>query len=228
MTRKLALVTGAAVRVGAAIASKIASDFDLVLCAGRSSLAGQSAVLKINADLKAPAEIDRIVREVKALGRPLDLVVHNAGLWQKVPFGEISRADYRAMLGVNLDAPFFLTQGLLPMLAEDAAIVFVADILADRCPPGYAHYMASKAGLVALTKGLAVELAPRRVNAVAPGTVAFPPDMDQEVRDRILERVPLGREGTPEDVARTVRFIASSPFLSGQVIAVDGGRDAVH
>ena len=102
------------------------------------------------------------------------------------------------------------------------------DIAAERPYEGYAHYSVSKAGLLMLTRALAVELGPRvRVNAVAPGTVAFPPDFDEAARAEILGRIPLRREGDPTDVARAVVFLAGQPYVTGQVINVDGGRSVV-
>jgi pteridine reductase len=236
-----ALVTGAGVRVGRAIARGLAEEgFDVICHANTSSLAdtvtdveraGRKAVA-LRGNLAEMSELvhlaDMVKNELVEDGHALDVVVHNAGVFEKVEFGDVSLAAFRRMMGVNLEAPFFLTQELLPALAPEACVIFLADILAERCPPGYAHYMASKAGLVALTRSLAVEIAPHRVNAIAPGTVAFPADMDARARASIVSKIPAGREGRPEDIARAVNFLARSPFVSGQVIAVDGGRDAVH
>jgi len=236
-----AFVTGAGIRVGRAIALALAdAGYDLVLHANASLQAleevaaearrrGRTVDLR-TADLSDGAAVDRLAADVRAAHPALDLVVHNAGLFERAPFGTIDRARYRRMQAVNLDAPFFLTQGLLPALRAAAApcVIHVTDIAADRPYEGYAHYSVSKAGLAMLTRALAVELAPHvRVNAVAPGTVAFPPDFDAAARAAVLARVPLRREGDPEDVARAVVFLAQQPYLTGQVIDVDGGRSVV-
>src|SRR5690606_29568455 len=138
---------------------------------------------------------------------------------------------YRSMQAINLEAPFFLTQALLPLLERGRSplVLHIGDIGGERAEPGYAHYAVSKAGLVMLTRALAVELAPRiRVNAVSPGTVAFPEAMDEEARREILARIPMGREGDCEDVARAAVFLAlEAPYVTGQILAVDGGRSAL-
>jgi pteridine reductase len=135
------------------------------------------------------------------------------------------------MNAVNVDAPFFVTQGLLPALqaAANPCVVHVTDIAAERPIGGYAHYSVSKGGLVALTRALAAELAPHvRVNAVAPGTVVFPEDFDEATRARFLAKIPMKREGSAADVAKAVRFlVCDAPYVTGQILAVDGGRSAV-
>jgi pteridine reductase len=105
--------------------------------------------------------------------------------------------------------------------------VHVTDIAAERPMRGYAHYSVSKAGLSMLTRALAVELSPIRVCAVAPGTVAFPADFDDAARAAVTRRIPLGRTGTPEDVAQAVLFLTTAPFINGVTLPVDGGRAAV-
>jgi pteridine reductase len=127
-------------------------------------------------------------------------------------------------------APFFLTQALLPSLraGKDPLVVHITDVGGERPVSHYAHYSVSKAGLIMLTRALAVELAPHvRVNAVSPGAVAFPEDFDAAAREAVLKRIPMGREGSVEDIARTIVFLArEAPYLTGQVITVDGGRSA--
>ena len=234
-----AFVTGAGVRVGKAIAFALArAGYDVILHANRSRRSVEELAAEIraigreayvvSADLCDPDEVDRLAAGVKAMHPSIDLLVHNAAIFVPRPFEEIGRDEYREMLAINLDAPFFLTQGLLPSLhaATSPSVIHVTDIGGERPLPGYAHYSVSKAGLVMLTKALAVELAPRiRVNAVAPGTVVFPDDYGPREREAILRRIPLGCEGTAEDVAKAVVFLAKdAPYVTGQVIAVDGGR----
>jgi pteridine reductase len=237
-----AFITGAGIRIGRALAWALGqAGFDLALHAHRSMGALEEVAEELrglgrqvslySADLSDPREVDELGARVAAEHPVLEVVVHNAGLFEHVPFGAITRAQYRTMLGVNLDAPFFLTQALLPSLraAAHPLVAHVTDIGGERAVPGYAHYSVSKAGLLMLTRALAVELAPHiRVNAVSPGTVIFPENFDAAAREAILQRIPLGREGSAEDVARTVVFLArEAPYLTGQVIAVDGGRSAL-
>jgi len=243
MTRipPLALVTGAGVRIGRAIALELGrSGYDLILHAHHSMPAlektaqlirsyGQAVTLE-QADFSLPDEVDSLALRVRSESRALKLLVHNAGTFERSPFREISRQQYRRMQAINLDAPFFLTQRLLPCLeaAEDPVIICIGDIAGERAMRYYAHYSVSKAGIVMFTRALAAELGPGiRVNTVSPGAVAFPEDYDERARAMILSRTPLGREGCVEDVAEAVKFLAESPYITGQVVSIDGGRSAV-
>lgn len=237
-----ALVTGAGIRVGRAIALALSrAGFSVALHANRSRDAvcavqeqiqqsgGQASVHL--ADLSAREDVLRLADEVMELHPSLDVLVNSAALFEQVPFRDVSPAAVDVMRAVNLDAPFFLTQRLLPALEAEAGglVVNITDILGERSPPGFAHYAITKAALLHLTRALAVELAPKvRVNALSPGTVAFPEDYSAEAREKILRRVPLRREGTPEDIARCVVFLArEAPYVTGQTLDVDGGRSCV-
>lgn len=237
-----AFITGAGIRIGRAVARALGqAGYDLALHANRSvdgleSLAEElrglgRQVALYAADLSDARAVDELGARVRAAHPALDVLVHNAGLFEQVPFAEVSREQYRTMLAVNLDAPFFLTQALLPSLraGQHPLVVHVTDIGGERPLPEHAHYSVSKAGLIMLTRALAVELAPHiRVNGVSPGTVAFPENYDAEAREAVLRRIPMGREGSVEDIARTVVFLArEAPYVTGQVIAVDGGRSAL-
>lgn len=237
----LALVTGAGIRVGRAVALGLAREgFDVVVHANRSIEAAAETAAAVRAlgreafveqaDLADPAAVDALGDKLAAAHPVLDVIVHSAGLFEQVPFPHISRAQYRTMQAVNLDAPFFLTQRLLPSLerAADPCILHIVDIAAERPMNRYAHYSVSKAGLLMLTRALAVELGPKvRVNGISPGTVAFPEDFTAEQREQILRRVPLKREGTPEDIAQAAVYLVRAPYVSGVIIPVDGGRQAV-
>lgn len=183
------------------------------------------------ADLSREEEVERLAEEVRAATPSLDVLVHNAAIYERIPFTAIDRPRYRRMQAINLEAPFFLSQALLPLLERGRSplILHIGDIGGERAEPGFAHYSVSKAGLLMLTRALAVELAPRiRVNAISPGTVVFPENLDEEARRAILARIPMGREGSAEDVARTAVFLAKdAPYLTGQILAVDGGRSAL-
>ena len=240
-TMPVALITGSAIRIGRATARALAeAGFDLALHAHGSAekLAPLKAELEalgrtvhcFEADLATEEGVGRLAQGVAARFPALDALVHNAGIFERVAYADITRAQYRRMMAINLEAPFFLTQALLPQLraAASPSVVHVTDIGGERALSHYAHYGVSKAGLLMLTRQLAVELAPHvRVNAVSPGTVAFPEDFTPEQRASVLRRVPLAREGAVEDIARAVVFLVTgAPYVSGQVLAVDGGRSA--
>ena len=235
-----ALVTGGARRVGAAIARELHGAGASVLLHYRDSeaeasklaaelnavRAGSAATVK--ADLLAPVAPKALVAAALERFARLDLLVNNASSFFPVPVGEIEASHWEELIGSNLRAPLFLSQEAAPQLARNkGAIVNIVDIHAERPLKGYPVYSIAKAGLAALTRSLALELAPDvRVNGVAPGAIAWPEDgqFDPEERKRILASTPLGRVGTPEDIAQAVHFLACAPYVSGQIIAVDGGR----
>jgi len=232
-------VTGGAIRVGRAIALELAAaGADVAIHYHQSEAPAREveAALRghgvrtavVRADLRQPRETAKLVAATKeALGR-LDVLVCSAAGFGRQPVAEITAEDWRAMMALNLDAPFFLAQAAAPELARRAGVIVnILDVAAFHAWKGYAAYGASKAGLAMLTRIMALELAPRvRVAGVAPGTVQFPEDYDPAARAAVLSRVPLGREGRPEDVARAVRFIVENDYITGSVIAVDGGRGA--
>ena len=182
----------------------------------------------VQGDLRREADVRKVIATAKERFGRLDLLVCSAADFEQVPFAELELDVWEQMMRLNLTAPFLCAREALPMLREaEGQIIFVADIAGLQPWPGYAHYCVSKAGLLMLTKCLAVELAidEIRVNAVAPGAVLFPDDYPDEDQRRVVARIPLKRAGEPEDVARTVTFLATgSKFITGQVIAVDGGR----
>lgn len=237
---KTALVTGAARRVGAAIARRLhgaganvvlhyrdsATDADALAAELNASRAKSAATVK--AELLAPIAPRALVSAaVDGFGR-LDLLVNNASAFFPVPIGSVEASHWEELVGSNLRAPLFISQEAAPQLAKaEGAIVNIVDIHAERPLKGYAVYTIAKAGLAALTRSLAVELAPKvRVNGVAPGAIAWPEDgqFDPEERKRILATTPLARIGSPEDIAQAVHFLASAPYVTGQILAVDGGR----
>lgn len=236
-----ALITGAGIRVGRAIAHELAqAGYDLWLHANRSERelrevaeAAQQmgrTVRTFRADLCSLAEVEALAKEICAHCTSLDLLVHNAALFEKIPFEEITPAHFQRLHQLNVQAPFFLTQGLLEPLRRGThpSVVHITDIMGERATAGYAHYGITKAALIHLTRSLAVELAPTiRVNGVSPGTVAFPTDFDEVLRQKILQRIPLRREGSPSDIARAVLYFAQNEYVTGQIVAVDGGRNAV-
>lgn len=238
------LITGAARRVGAAIARHLhdrgvrvmlhyrtsgqeAEALAMVLNARR---AGSAATAQ--AALDDTAASDRLVTQTLDVFGRLDGLVNNASSFFRTPLGKIGEAEWNDLVGSNLKGPLFLAQAAAPSLRASAgSIVNITDIHASQPDRGYALYTAAKAGLLGLTRALAVELAPQaRVNAVAPGPVAWPEDeavFPAAIRSAIVASTLLKRPGSAEDIARTVAFLLfDAPYITGQVIHVDGGRSA--
>ncbi len=223
---RVALVTGAGVRVGEAIARDLARHGWTVAGHYRTHRPrGLAAALEGNLALAdGPA---RLAADFRARFRRLDLLVSSAALFDAAPLAQTDAAVFDSQMDLNARAPLLLARALAPLLARSrGAIVNVADVGGGLVPwSGFAAYCASKAALVRLTECLALELAPRvRVNAVAPGTVLWPASYPAARRRALAARIPLGRAGTPEDVAEAVRYLADAPFVTGAVLPVDGGR----
>jgi pteridine reductase len=240
LSGKAALVTGGARRVGAAIARRLHAAGASVLLHYRDSepqavelmaelnaLRPKSAA-KVKAELLAPIAPRALLSAARDSFGRLDLLVNNASSFFPVEIGAIEASHWEELVGSNLRAPLFICQEAAPELAKNqGAIINIVDIHADRPLKGYPVYSIAKAGLAALTRSLALELAPKvRVNGVAPGAIAWPDDgqFDAAERGRIVASTPLARVGSPEDVAQAVHFLACAPYVTGQVIAVDGGR----
>jgi pteridine reductase len=245
---KTAVVTGAGVRIGRAIALELASSgFFLGLHYNRSRDEAERTLAEVrdrggdgflvHGDLAEADACKAICEEVSTRIPALHLLVNNASAFGPVPFGDITVDQWEAMLAINLRAPFLLSQGLLKNLraadprevgappGQGGLVVQMCDIGADRPVRGYAHYSVSKAGMVMLVKAMAVELAPGvRTVGLSPGQVLWPESYTEEIRDKLTKRVPMGRVGSAEDVARLVRFLVlEGHYLNGDVIPVDGG-----
>lgn len=233
-----ALVTGAGVRVGRALALACANAGADVAVHYRSSRGpaeetaaairrlGRRAPL-VQGDQTADGGPERIVEFATGALGGLDLLVLSAAGFERVPSSELDRARFEAMLASNLTGPFLLARAAYPHLkAARGCIVTIVDVCGtSQVWPGYAHYTAAKAGLAALTRLLAVEWAPEiRVNGVAPGFVLPPESTTPEEKARRNRRIPLGREGAAEDVAQAALYLAAAPYVTGQIVAVDGGR----
>lgn len=237
---KVALVTGAARRIGAQIATtlhgagacvaihfKNSSDEAEALSARLNALRANSATI-VQADLANTVEIENLVDTCRQwLGR-LDIVVNNASSFYPTPLGTISEAAWLDLIGSNLKAPLYLANAAKSHLQETAGtIVNIVDIHAKRPLRDHHIYGAAKAGLAMLTKSLAKDLAPGvRVNGVAPGAIIWPEDgMPDTTKQEILEQIPLGVAGHPADIANAVLFLArDATFVTGQILPIDGGR----
>lgn len=237
------LVTGAARRVGAEIARQLQAAGARVALHFRSSRSDAEALAAdlngmrpgsaaiFQADLLDSASLPGLVSAVVERFGRLDGLVNNASSFFPTALGEIDDAAWLDLMGSNLKAPLFLSQAAAPHLKlGGGAIINIVDIHAERPLKGYPLYCAAKAGLLGLTRALALELAPEvRVNGVAPGAIEWPDDGQFPAAERqaIVAHTLLGRIGAPSDIARTVRFLLfDAPYITGQIIPVDGGRSA--
>jgi NAD(P)-dependent dehydrogenase (short-subunit alcohol dehydrogenase family) len=231
-----ALVTGGAIRVGRAIALALAdAGFDVAIAFHRSAADARLTVAELRrrganatasrADLRDPRAARTVVAEaVRALGG-LDVLVNSAALFEKTPLATATRAQWDQLLDLNLRAAFFCTQAAAARMTRGGHVINVGDVITRLARPGWAAYTASKAGIEALTRTLAVELRARRiaVNCVAPGTV-LKPDLLPSARWRAITR---GHAGSVADVAAAVVFFATCPsYITGQILAVDGAESA--
>ncbi len=237
---KVALITGAAQRIGAQIARTLhGAGMKLVLHYRGSQAAAQALATELNqsrantatllqADLSDPATLAPLVEAAAAHWGRLDALVNNASTFYPTPVGTVTLPQWQDLMDVNLKAPFFLAQAAAPLLTKSGGcIVNIADIHADRPLKGYPVYCMAKAGLVMMTRALARELGPAvRVNAVAPGAILWPEQgLDSAAQASILARTALKRQGNPKDIASTVLFlIRDAEYITGQVLSVDGGR----
>ncbi len=225
-SRKVALVTGAGVRVGEAIARALAREGWTVAGHYRTHRPrGLAAALP--ADLSTPDGPGQLAAALRAAFDRLDLLVNSAAAFEARPLDELDAAAFDAMMHLNARGPLLLVRALAPLLSRaGGAVVNVADVGGGLVPwKGYAAYAASKAALVRATECLALELAPRvRVNAVAPGTVLWPEGVPAARRRELARRIPLGRAGTAEDVAQAVLYLAQATYVTGAILPVDGGR----
>ncbi len=214
-------------RAGADVVSCYRSDGEAVASLHRElkEIGGNHQLVK--ADVSDPAEVDALIAACRSSLRSLDVVVHNAGVISHVPFAELPAEEWRRVVENNLGGPFLVTQRALPLLSAGGSIIFIGSRVASVGIPLRAHYTATKAGLVGLTRALAKELGPRglRVNVVAPGPIETEEPTPAAVRERYQKLIPLGRLGNPDDIAGVVAFLASdlSRFVNGETINVDGG-----
>jgi pteridine reductase len=223
---RVALVTGAGVRVGEAIARDLARHGWTVAAHYRSHRPrGFAAALA--GDLAAPDGPARLAADFRARFPRLDLLVNSAAGFEPVSLADTDASVFDEQMSLNARAPLLLVRALASLLARSrGSVVNVVDVGGGLVPwKGYSAYAASKAALARLTECLALELAPRvRVNAVAPGAVLWPASYPASRRRELIGRIPLGRSGTPQDVAGAVRYLSEAPFVTGAVLPIDGGR----
>ena len=233
-----ALVTGAGHRVGRAIALALAGRGMRVAIHYNSADKGARETLEqvraagadgeiFAADLTKADAAEQLLTDVSRRFNTLDVLVNSAAVMVRTPFGETTAKQWDDIMALNLRAPFLLTQAAAPMLrASRGVVVNIADLAAFETWPAYIPHGISKSGVVHLTRSLARMLAPEvRVAAVAPGTVLLPESWDVDSAEHLVETTPLRRNGSPEDVTRTVLFILDSDYLTGETIIVDGGRN---
>ena len=237
---KTALVTGAAVRIGSATVRELhARGCDVLvhcnskkqeaktLADGLNALRAGSAFVA-QADLSSPKGVNTLAGVCRETFGELDILVNNASRFYPTEAGRTLAWQWDDLLNSNLRGPYFLVQALLGELqAASGCVVNIVDIHAERPMPGHAVYNISKAGIAMMTKTLAQELGPDiRVNGVSPGAIMWPEaEMDDNEKQSILERTSLGRVGDPSDIASAVAYLAlDAPYVTGQILAVDGGR----
>jgi len=236
----VALITGAAHRIGAEIAHTLhGAGMNVALHYRGSQQAAQTLAAELNrarpdsaallqADLSDPATLAPLVEAAAARWGRLDALINNASTFYPSAVGTVTLAQWHDLMDVNLRAPFFLAQAATQLLGRNrGCIVNIADIHAEQPLKGYPVYCMAKAGLVMMTRALARELGPGiRVNAVAPGAILLPEQgLDPAEQDSILARTALKRQGSPKDIASTVLFLVrDAKYITGQVLSVDGGR----
>jgi pteridine reductase len=234
---KVALITGGAIRIGRAITLGLAeAGFDVAVNYHTSASEARTVARAVEGlgvrcliaegDVSNPEDVARIADEVERNFGRLDLLVNNASIFGSGKLLEVEAEEWDRVMAVNLKGPFLMVQATATMLeASGGNVVNLVDLSAFQPWTGYPHHAVSKAGLLQLTRVMARALAPKvRVNAIAPGAVLLPEDYDDEARERSRRSAALGTLGSPEDVVRTVLFLDRSPFITGEVVVVDGGR----
>jgi pteridine reductase len=237
---KWALITGAGKRIGATVAARLHSaGANIAVHYFRSSdsadalasvlnAARPDSAFSVGADIRRTDQLEKLVEQIVAAAGRLDILINNASSFFPTELGTVTESDWNDLVNSNLKAPLFLAQAALPHLrATHGTIINMIDIHARRPLRDHHVYGAAKAGLAMLTRSLARDLAPEiRVNGVAPGAILWPDDgMSDKIKDNIIGKIPLGRPGEPDDIAKAILFLVrDAPYITGQILAVDGGR----
>ena len=235
----VAFITGAAKRIGAAMTCQLHSEgYRVIIHYGHSKDDALALSEKLNdqradsatclqANLCNSDEVSTLGERALGIWGQIDVLVNNASSFYPTPVGEISEKDWVSLIGSNVKGPLFLSQALAPALAlSNGCIINMVDMHVDRPLPKHSVYLIAKSGLASLTKSLAIDLAPHvRVNGIAPGAILWPErEMGDDEKEKLLSSIPLGELGTPADIAKTLSFLVSAPYITGQIIYVDGGR----
>lgn len=238
----VALVTGSAKRLGRKMVETLhQAGFRVIIHCHRSIESANALAEQLNqqradsakvvsANLLEQQQISELAQHSIACFNRLDVLVNNASSFYPTPIAHASPNDWQDLMGSNVKAPYFLSQALVPELRKrQGVIVNMVDIHADKPLQEHSIYCMAKAGLKMMTKSLARELAPTiRVNGIAPGAILWPsnnaPALAEQDKAAILQQIPLNRLGEPEDIAQTLLFLIQAPYITGQIIAVDGGR----
>ncbi len=235
----VAFITGAAKRIGAAMACQLHSEgYRVIIHYGHSKDDALALAEKLNnqradsaiclqANLCNSDEVSTLGQRALGIWGQIDVLVNNASSFYPTPVGDISEEDWVSLIGSNVKGPLFLSQALAPALAlSNGCIINMVDMHVDRPLPKHSVYLIAKSGLASLTKSLAIDLAPHvRVNGIAPGAILWPErEMGDDEKETLLSSIPLGELGTPADIAKTLSFLVSAPYITGQIIYVDGGR----
>ncbi|WDT87675.1 pteridine reductase [Alteromonas sp. 009811495] len=238
-TAPVALITGAAKRIGAAIATKLhAQGFNVIIHYGQSRLEAEALVESLNtirpdsaeslsADLCRVSEVQQLADKAQNVWGYIDVLVNNASSFYPTPVGEINEDDWTSLVGSNLKGPLFLSQALAQTLIQrKGAIINMIDMHIDRPLPKHSVYLLAKSGLASLTRSLATELAPHvRVNGIGPGAILWPDRaLSDEEKQALIDTIPLGALGREQDISDTLWFLVNAPYITGQILYVDGGR----
>ncbi|MDF2177602.1 pteridine reductase [Aliiglaciecola sp. CAU 1673] len=239
MENKVIFISGSAKRLGAAMAKHLHSlGYNLVLHCRQSTEQAEALATNLNtlrsnsakvvsADLCDMGNLANLAKQIVACFGRLDGLINNASSFYPTPMGQIRLEDWQQLVGSNLQAPLFLSQYLVPYLrAQGGVIINMVDIHAEK--PLYEHsvYCLAKAGLVSLTYSMAVELAPEiRVNGIAPGAILWPEHaLESGEKQQVINQIPLKHLGSEQDIAQAVAFLLDAPYITGQILKVDGGR----
>lgn len=240
--QKIVLITGAARRIGEQTVKTFhQAGYGVVIHYRESRTEAENLAASLNAkrensactvqaDLQSVEQIEQMVNEVMAKVGRLDVLINNASTFYQTPIEEANEDQWNDLIGSNLKAPFFVCKAAFKALKKtNGCIVNIVDIYAKRSLSKYPIYSTAKAGLFALTKSLAKELAPEvRVNGVSPGVILWPESQSDGSKEEIIGNIPLQRQGSPSDIAETALFLAKKAnYITGQVIAVDGGKSLV-
>ena len=238
MYNKTALITGGAKRIGAVIAEQLHhTGMNVIIHYNTSAKEAHDLVRKLNgirndsaitvqADLQHKEFYAALIDAAQEFKGQLDVLINNASAFFPTPINKLSNEQWETLINTNLKAPLFLSQLAASTLRKNkGCIINITDIHANRPLKEHSVYSISKAGLVMLTQALAKELAPIRVNAISPGAITWPDDMDEDTKQSILKKTVLKKSGDANDIAKTVLFlIKDADYMTGQILNVDGGR----